>query len=149
MAQVIELPNGFRILDYNWITGHIKVFLLNNSNAEFYHLLTKADCVSPNSQRFTLQKGAQSYVISLLTLVAFPKLIPNGTFTNRTVEFGISDAGAVRTLKIRVTRTSPSNGADEIWDSKLRVLIPMNGITDTDITEQLNRSNVEGVDIIQ
>lgn len=149
MAQVIELPNGFRILDYNWITGHIKVFLLSNANAEFNHLLTKADCVSPNNQRFTLQRGAQSYVIPLASQVAWPKLIPPNTFTNRTVEYGISDAGTIRTLRIRVSRTNPTNGADEIWDSKLRVMIPMNGITDTDITEQLNKSNVEGVDIIQ
>lgn len=149
MAQVIELPNGFRILDYNWITGHIKVFLLNNAYAEFNHLLTKADCISPNNQRFTLQKGSQSYVIPVNSQVAWPKLIPPGTFTNRKVEYGISDAGTVRTLRIRVSRTTSSNGADEIWDSKLRVMIPMNGITDTDITEQLNKSNIEGVDIIQ
>ena len=149
MAQVFELPNGFRILDYNWITGHIKVFLLNNSYAEFNHLLTKADCLSPNNQRFTLQKGSQSYVISLSTLQAWPQLIPPNTFTNRKVEYGISDSGTVRTLRIRVSRTNSSNGADEVWDSKLRVMIPMNGITDTDITEQLIKSNVEGVDIIQ
>ncbi len=147
MATIIELTNGFRVLDYNWITGHVKVFLVAYPSAEFNYVMQKADCVYPNVIRFTLCRGTQSYVLSLAQTVPFPKTLPGGTFTNRKVEYGIADTGSTRTLRIRITRLS--SPADEIWDGKCRVMVPMNGITDTDITEQTLRSNVESVDIIQ
>lgn len=147
MATIIDLPNGLRVLDYNWITGHVKVFLVANTYGEFNYIFYKPECVAPNNIRFTLCRGTQSYVIPLTQTTSWPTLLPSGTFTNRKVEYGISDAGTLRTLRIKVTRlTSP---ADDIWDGKCRVMMPMNGITDTDITEQLNRSNVESVDVIQ
>ena len=149
MATIIELTNGFRVLDYNWITGHVRAFLVANPNAEFSYLMQKADCVAPNNIRFTLCRGTQSYVIPLTATVPGGANIPGGTFTNRNVTYWITDGGTIRTLKIRVSRTNPTNGADELWDGKCRVMVPMNGITDSDITEQINKSNVESVDILQ
>ena len=146
MATIITLPNGLRVLDYNWITGHVKLFLVANANAEFSYAFYKPDTVAPNNIRFTLQRGTQSYVISIAQAQSQTNL-PGGTFTYRSVSYWVTDTGSIRTLKIRVTKLS--NPADEVWDGKSRVMMPMNGITDTDITEQLNKSNVESVDIIQ
>jgi hypothetical protein len=62
------------------------------------------------------------------------------------VKYWVSDAGSLRTLKIQITRmASPAN---EVWDTKIRVMLPVGGISDWDCTEQYTKSNVDSIEVI-
>ncbi len=149
MATITPLPNGYHIEDVNWMTGHVMVFLANYSQGEFYTKFPRVDAVPPNSIRTTLCRGTESYVIPVAQVQTAWKTIPPGTFANRLVEYKVTDAGGFRTLSIRVARTTSTNGLNETWQLKFRVMVPMNGITDVDMTEQANRADIVQIDILQ
>jgi hypothetical protein len=150
MATITPLPNGigYHIEDVNWMTVHYLLLLQNQMYGEIYAEMPRLDCVSPNNIRCTLCRGAESYVIPLHPLKSWYQQIPGGTFAGRTVRWGTSDLGGFRKLRVQINR-SGNPAADEIWQIKLRVMIPVNGITDVDATEQLGRSDVAQIDIHQ
>lgn len=145
MATVSELPNGFRVLDFNWIISHGTVFLQTFTQGEFYFIFPRVDVIAPKDIRVTLCRGTVCYTIPV-SVLATSKQIPLTTWPGRNVKYWVTDAGSLRTLRIQITRTS--SPANEVWDTKIRVMLPVGGISDWDCTEQYTKSNVDSIEVI-